>query len=379
MGALAASSALFFLTEAGFGVIGPLWAAQDLSLGNDEWAFLRAANALGGFGGILMLGLLAERFGSSLTSALALLGFGLALAGLGAGIDTVLPMAALGAFSAIVYVGYNTLTQRLPGERAGLANAIYRATGAVAAIVAPMLATQAAHAWGRYGPVLIAGSVLAALAGLLILAAGERGSGRSFAATLAAFRRWFGSPPLLSFIALTRAFGIAAAPVGAFAALRFTRELGLGGAQFGALCSAIAVVSLLALLVSGWIVERLGASRTLALAWAGCSAAALTLGLSDSLATSIAAYALFVPLHAMCSVPLSLWSSRIIDAAPDRAGHNAVFTVQKLYQSGVTMVAMALLGLLEPAVGMSVLMWCGGLLGLPLAALVLRLGVAQRT
>ncbi len=220
---------------------------------------------------------------------------------------------------------------------------------------------------------------LAATAGLVMLAAGERAPGRSFTATLAAFRRWFVSRPLFSFIALTRAFGIAAAPVGAFAALRFTRELGLSGAQFGALCSAIALASLLALLASSWIVERLGASRTLALAWIGCSAAALTLGVSDSPAASIAAYALYMPLHAMCSVPLSLWSARIAETAPDRAGHNAVFTVQKLYQAGVTMAAMALLGLLEPLIGMATLIWCGGVLGFPLAALVLRLGVAQRT
>jgi len=39
---------------------------------------------------------------------------------------------------------------------------------------------------------------------------------------------------------------------------------------------------------------------------------------------------------------------------------------------------MALLGALEPVVGMGTLMWCGGLLGLPLAFAVMRLGVAQK-
>lgn len=382
MGALALSSAFFFLTEAGFNVIGPLWAAHDLGLGNDDWAWLRSANALGGFVGILALALLAEHLGSRLMSALALAGFGLALAGLGVGIGTVILMAVLGAFSSIVYVGYNTLTQLAAGERAGLANSIYRATGAIAAIVAPTLATQAADAAGRYGPVLIAGAVLTGLAGIAILADGAGAPGgaarRGFAAAFAGFGRWFRAPPLTAFIAITRAFGVAIAPVGAFAALRFTRELGLSGAQFGALCSAIAVGSLAIILASGWIVGRIGVSRALAIAWAGCSVAALALGLSDSPAIAIAAYALFMPLHAMCSVPLSMWSSHIAGGGQDGAAHHAVFTVQKLYQSGVTMLAMALLGLLEPYLGMSALMWCGGLLGLPLAAAAARLGVAQR-
>lgn len=382
MGALAASSWFFFLAEAGFNVIGPLWAAHDLSLGNDQWAFLRSANALGGFAGILALGLAAEHLGSRLTSALALAGFGLALAGLGIGAGTVWLMTVLGAFSSIVYVGYNTLTQLASAERAGLANSIYRAAGATAAIVAPALATQAAHSFGRYGPVMVIGAALVGLAGIAILACdapgAERGARRPFGESLAGFGRWFRSPALLSFIATTRAFGVATAAVGAFAALRFTRELGMSGAGFGALCSAIAVASLAALLASGWIVERLGSSRTLALAWAGCSTASLALGLSDSLAVAIAAYAVFVPLNAMCSVPLSLWSGRIAGGAPGGAAHNAVFTVQKLFQSGITMLVMALLGLLEPVVGMSALMWCGGLLGLPLVAVVLRLGVAQR-
>ncbi|MGQ0383874.1 MAG: MFS transporter [Gammaproteobacteria bacterium] len=382
MGALAASSGLFFLAEAGFNVIGPLWAAHDLGLGNDDWAFLRSANACGGFAAILALGLLAERLGSRLASALSLGGFGLALAGLGVGAGTVALMALLGAFSSIIYVGYNTLTQQVAVGRAGLANAIYRASGAIAAIVAPTLATQGAPVFGRYGPVMVAGALLVGLAGVAVLAIGGSGTAsarrRPFGESFTGFRRWFRSRPLLSFIALTRAFGVATAAIGAFAALRFTRELGLSGAGFGALCSAIAVVSLAALAASGWVVDRLGPSRTLGIAWAGCSAASLALGLCDSPAIAMTAYAVFLPLHALCSVPLSLWSAQLAGEAPDGAGHNAVFTVQKLFQSGVTMLAMALLGVLEPLVGMSTLMWLGGVLGLPLAAAVLRLGVAQR-
>ena len=102
------------------------------------------------------------------------------------------------------------------------------------------------------------------------------------------------------------------------------------------------------------------------------------MGISDSLAFAIAGYALFAPLQALCSVPLSLWSSRIATAADGGPGEAAVFTVQKIFQCGVTMLVMALLGVLEPMVGMGALMWFGGLLCFPLAWIVRRIGAEQR-
>jgi nitrate/nitrite transporter NarK len=378
MAALATSTALFILVDAGFNVIGPLWATRDLGLANADWAWLRSVSEFGGFVTILALGILAEHLGARWMSALALAGAGLALAGLGVGAGTVALMAVLGAFTSIIYVSFNTLAQRVSSRRQSLANAIYRAAGASAAIVAPALATQAARQLGAYSPVLVAAAVVQGLAGLAIACYPDpesaRPVARPLAATLAAYRQSFTLRPLLSFIAVTRGFGIAVAAVGAFAALRFTRELGLGEPAFGLLCSIIAVGNLLALAASGWIVDRMGPLRTLAFAWSGCSAAAIALGLTDSLALAIAAYAVFVPLHALCSVPLSLWSGRITDAAgPGGPSQNAVFTVQKVFQSGATMLAMAALAALEPLVGMGALIWGGGLLGLPMAFAVLRL------
>lgn len=378
MTALAASTALFILVDAGFNVIGPLWATRDLGLTNADWAWLRSVAEFGGFVSILALGVLAEHLGARWMSALALVGSGLALAGLGLGANTVALMAVLGAFGSIIYVSFNTLAQRVSMRRQSLANAIYRAAGAGAAIVAPTLATQAAEQFGAYSPVLVAAAIVTGLAGLAIAcypdATPGRAAPRPLAETLAVYRRCFTLGPLLSFIAVTRGFGIAVAAVGAFAALRFTRELGLGETAFGLLCSIIAVGNLAALLASGWIADRLGPGRMLAFAWIGCSLAAVALGLADSLAPAIVAYAVFVPLHGLCSVPLSLWSGRIVEGAgPGGLSQNAVFTVQKLFQSGVTMLAMAALAALEPVVGMSALIWGGGLLGLPMAYAMLRL------
>ena len=141
MAVLASSTALFALVESGFRVIGPLWATQDLGLGNAEWAWLRSAGEFGRFASILTLGILAERFGTRWMSVIALLGAGLALAGLAAGTGTIWLMTLLGAFISIIYVGFNTLAQQVSSRRQGLANAIYRAAGAGAGGVAPAAGT----------------------------------------------------------------------------------------------------------------------------------------------------------------------------------------------------------------------------------------------
>lgn len=385
MAILAISAGLYLLVDSGFNVIGPLWATRDLGLDNAGWAFLRSASELGGFVSVLAFGVLSERIGTRRTSALALGGAGLTLAALSllgsAWLMAVSLMTVLGAFISTIYVNFNTLAQRVSEEKQSLANAVYRAAGASAAIVAPTLATQAAHVAGGYRPVLVAAAVLLGIAAFVILRFAEPPDAPAPAPlreVLAGYRRAFTLRPLLAFVAISRGFGIAIAAVSAFAALRFTRELHLSEPAFGALCSAIAVVNLLALLASGWIVDRLRPSRALGLAWLGCSAAAIVLGLSNSLLPAMLAYALFVPLLAMCSVPLSLWSTHVAGgAAPAGPGQATVFTVGKVFQSGTTMLVMALLGVLEPRFGMSTLMWCGGLLGLPLALIVVALGRAR--
>jgi len=314
-------------------------------------------------------------------SAIALGGAGLTLALLST-LGGPWLMAVLGAFISIIYVNFNTLAQRVSERRRSLANSIYRAAGAAAAIVAPTLATQMAQLAGSYQPVLVAGSVLLGIAGVTILwfsePADHAPAPRPLREIISSYVRTFTLRPLLVFIAVSRAFGMAIAAVSAFAALRFTRELHLSEPAFGALCSIIAVGNLVAVLAAGWLVDRLRPSRALGLAWLGCSGAAIVLGTSDSLLPAMLAYALFVPLLAMCSVPLSLWSSHVADqsgiSGPSQA---SAFTVSKVFQSGATMLAMALLGVLEPLFGMSTLMWCGGVLGVPFALIVMVLGRAR--
>lgn len=379
MAVLASSTALFILVDSGFNVVGPLWATSDLGLDNAGWAFLRSAAEFGGLITIVGSGILSDRLGARRMSALALLGAAMAMAGLAAQIATLWLMMILGAFVSTVYVSFNTLAQSVSCERQSLANAIYRAAGAFATVLAPVIATQAGQATGDYASVLWVGSLVLAISAGLILFYSEQATpapSRSFRQLLNAYGRGFTTRPLLAFILLTRGFGAALAAVSAFAALRFTRELSLSEPDFGVLRSSVAVASLVAVLGSGWVVDRLRPSRTLAIAWFGCGLASLVMGLSDSLRVTVIAYAIYAPLLTTCSVPLSLWGSHI--AQGDGPGQTTVFTVAKVFQSGITMLSMALLGVLEPLLGMTTLMACGGLLALPFAVGIMRLGREQK-
>jgi MFS family permease len=259
MAVLATTTALYIFVESGFMVVGPLWATRDLGMDNAGWAFLRSASELGGLISVLFLGILAERLGPRRTSAIALFGGGLLLAAISTGRATAGLIAFYGAFVSITYVSFNTLAQRVSTRRQSLANAIYRAAGAAAAIAAPVVGTQAAHMTGSYAPVIRAAALILGLAGLAILFYPEPPGShrpRSFSESLSGFARCFRMPPLLAFIALTRTFGIAIAAVGAFAALRFTRELHMSIFQSG--------TTMLVMLVLGLLEPRVGMQTLMA-------------------------------------------------------------------------------------------------------------------
>lgn len=374
MSALATAAALFALVNSAFDVVAPLWAAGDLGLDAAGWARLRSLRMTGTFAGILVLGMAAERVGSRRMAAISLAGAALALAAMaGSGARAVAWLfPVFGALVSAAYVNFNALTQRVSATRQGLANSLYRGVGSAMAIVAPALATGAASRLGAYAPVLAAAAMVMGLAAAAILAypeapvATERTQLR---AAVAGYQRAFAHRGLLAFVLLEQLWWCSQAAVGTFAALRFTRQLGMSEPAFGLLCTTAGAFGLLVTLASGVLVERWPLSRVLASAWVACCLAAVALGGSGTLGVSIAAFLVWAPLAAMTAVPTSIWVGRTaVGASPATA-----FTVHKIAQSGMIALAMALLGLLEPLVGMAALIWGGGLLGLPLAVVMLRL------
>jgi MFS family permease len=154
--------------------------------------------------------------------------------------------------------------------------------------------------------------------------------------------------------------------VAAFTALRLTRELHLGEPAFGVLFTIGAGLCLVATLVTGALVERFPLGRVMGLFWIVCAVASVVVGLGDSLVWSIAASLTLSVFWGITSVPGSLWLSRV-------GGANATtFTVHKIFQAGSMTAGMALVGWLEPIVGMRQLFFIGGLVGLPLALVMWR-------
>lgn len=369
MSVLAASAALFAISNSAFDMLAPLWATSDLGLDAAGWAHLRSLRFVGTFVGILALGVLAERLGSRRMASLSLALGGCALACMGLGLPwlVTLCMPLFGALVSTTFVNFNALTQQVSRQRQGLANGIYRGIGAGMAVVAPLAATAIASRAGSWAPVIDLAAFATAVGGLIILLyPEERGDGRSLREVLRGFAAAARNRPLWRFIVLDQAMAFAQGAFAAFAALRLTRQLGLSEAAFGAVCTVGACLGLAAVLAAGLLVPRIPLAWGMATAWTLSTAGSLLLGLSDALPLGIAAALLVAFGWPITSVPGSMWIGLTGGASA------TAFTVHKIVQAGVAAMAMGLMAWLEPLTGMRPLLVAGGLLGIPLIVLILR-------
>lgn len=99
--------------------------------------------------------------------------------------------------------------------------------------------------------------------------------------------------------------------------------------------------------------------------WVGVASAACSVvcGLTDVVWINMAAYLAFLALTSLLIAPTSMWVSRTAGAG----SQTAAFTVHKIITALTVALAMAVLGWLEPRIGMRHLFLYGGLLGLPCA------------
>jgi len=369
MSALAACAALFAISNSAFDMVAPLWATSDLGLDAAGWAHLRALRFTGTVVGILALGVLAERVGSRRMAALTLALGGCALACMGLGLPwlVALCMPLFGALVSTTFVNLNALTQQVSRQRQGLANSIYRSIAAGMAVIAPLAATALAGCFGAWSPVLHLAAFATALGGLFILLyPEERGDGRSLRAVLRGFADTARNRGLWRFIVLDQAMAFSQGAFAAFAALRLTRQMGLGETAFGLVCTLGACLGLVAVLAAGLLVQRIPLAWGMATAWVLSATGSLLLGVGDHVAFGIAGTLLVAFGWPITSVPGSMWISLA-------GGANATaFTVHKIVQAGVAAAAMALVARLEPLTGMRPLLIAGGVIGLPLAMLILR-------
>jgi MFS family permease len=359
-------------------VVLPLWVTHDLGLGAGDWARLRSLRFAGVLVGVIVLGAISDRFGQRRLGVVCLVGSGLATisfaCGTRIGVWTCMPV--LGALVSTVMVNLNTMTQAVSAENQGVANTIYRAVGAAAGIAAPIAATALALAWGGYPWVFVLLGCLLLLAAAVLAWYPETHALPPLAPLREEFHHlWqgyaqaLGQREMLRFIHVSQLCGNLAAGVSAFAAIRFTRELGLSDQAFGALGTAAGALSFLLIVTGAWYLDRVSLRRLHAVLGLAAGAGACLLGAGDSVALSCAGFLLAVPMGAMAIAPSSMWVSR----AAGTATQGAVFSVYKVVSALYVSTSMALLGLLEHWLGMRQVIFWGGILsaGVALAFLLL--------
>jgi MFS family permease len=282
----------------------------------------------------------------------------------------------LGSVVSTAFVNLNTLTQQISDRRQGLANSIYRTIYAVTGIIAPVVVTGLAIVFGGYSGVLILlACLLAVSAATLFAYPGESVPSSLGSIRLEAERMWHGyrtitkKRPLMKFFHLSLGWGALLTSVGTFAAIRFTRELGLSDQQFGTLSAVAGTLTLTVTMLFALILDRVSLRKIHIPAMLAASSFAILMGLGDSLVLSIIGFLGFGPIAGVMIAPSSMWVGRA--AGPDSL--TAGFSVHKVLMSFYVALASALFGILEHLIGIRLVLLATGIAGLPLALAFIRL------
>lgn len=353
-------------------VVLPLWVTGELGYSAGQWAQLRSLRMWGVVGGVLFLGAFSDRFGQKTIGAVCLfcVAILMGLLGLGKSDSIWLLMPLLGALMSTAFVNLNTLTQQVSDQRPGLANTIYRSIGAGTAIVAPVIVTTLALLWSGYTSVFLLIAVMALIAAGAILFFPEESNYSSWDGLRTELRRlhqgYMGAlrqAELMRFLHVVSLWYAVFAGVGAFGAIRFTKELGQSDQQFGVLTSAGAILTFFLTIGAGFILDRISLRRLHITISSIASAFALLMGLSDNLLLSGIGYVLATSTFTTIVGPSSMWVSRT--AGPELQG--AGFTLFKISNAFYVAFIMALLGILEHWVSLRFIFLGVGLCGFGMA------------
>lgn len=372
MAIIAASSLCISTFTSGFDTILPLYVTRELGYSAGDWAQLRSLRFAGVLVGVLVLGILSDRFGTRKFGVLGLWGGGLLaiLAGLlgGRGLGIIIPV--LGALVSTAFVNLNTLTQLVTEQRAGLANSIYRSVGAGATIVAPFLATALAGYWGGYPLVFVVLGACMLLAGGVLLRHPEVNPPLAKAPFREEMRRlgkvyqaaWAVRPLILVIVAQAVYFGLMGASV-SFAAIRLTRQLPLSDQEFGVLASVGGALGLGCILLSTRWLDRSRLHYLHAICGSAMSVCILVMGWGRSVPLAMAGFLGSAALMGMMVGPLSLWVARV--AGP--CSLTSAFAVHKLVSAALLSLAILLMGVVESSLGLNAVFLLPGALGILLA------------
>lgn len=374
---LAVTGALMSFACSGYDFLCPLWIVEDLHYAKSQWAQMRSLRFAGVTIGVIFLGALSDRFGQRRIAAWCLFGMAAILLLLGCGWSQGIwyTMPFYGAFASTMFVNLNALTQIVSAQRQGLANTIYRGVNAATAVLAPFAVTFLRGAWHGYLWVLLTLALLFVISGLVLLLHPNDVAPRA----LAPLRRelaqlWSGyrvalrQRALVRYIHISQIWGNVMIGVSTFAALRFL-ELGRSAPEIGVIGTAAGVMALAATIAIGFILDRVSLRRVHIVIGIASGLASLLMGLGNNLWLTIFAYILFVALTNMLLSPISMWVSR----AAGESTLTAAFSLHKVLAAFYVTAATMLAGYLEQWVGMRMVFFTGGALGIALACCYLLL------
>ena len=365
MTVLSSSALLFALVTTGLDILFPLWVTSGLGMSPAEWAELRSMRFKGVFVGVILLGTLADRFGTRRISVYSIYVLSATLALMGSGHQQLvwLLMPVLGALMSTVFVNMNAMVQLVSDRYQGVANSIYRSVGALAGIVSPVLVTGMAAWWGGYAAVLYVLAALLFCAGLLLhqhppdpLSTSLQPLRKEFVALLGQYLTALRERPLINYILISQVWSNCLGAIGVFAAIRFTLELHLSDQQFGFVSTLGAALVFLAIAASGFILDRVSLRRLHCIAGVVAGLACMVMGASHSLALSILGYYVSIVSSTPLVGPISMWVSR----AAGSASQTSAFSIHKVLSALILFLAIDLFAWLEPMIGIQrLLFYCG--------------------
>ena len=309
---ISAASVVITLSNTAWDVLGPLWTSGQLRLGAADWAHIRSLRYTGTLLGTFLIGLAASVWGPKTLGIASFLIASASLALIAAGGERAIYLAIplFGASVSAAYVALNVCIQLVGTERQARANSLYRIVGAAVAIVAPVSATGLAALLGYAWALAIFALVLAL--GALCLAwhpgIAVNRTGDNFLASLTRIVKRSG---LVKFLCIEQGFALCTIGVGAFTALRFSKDFACPDTLVGTFMTLAALAGFLGTMMSFRIQGLLGIRRTLILAFPAMAIAWMGFGLAPTRELALAALVVGSWSVGLSSAPVSYTVARL--------------------------------------------------------------------
>lgn len=356
------------LAIAAFASVLPLYASQNLGMTEAQYARLTSVRMTGTMLGVIVLGAIADRFGTrSTTIALLLIG-GLLHAVMGLSPLTlfVALMPVIGAVASAIFVNLNYLTQAVGEARQGWSNTLYRASGMLASIIAPIVATRLLN-W----PITLYGAIGATLAVSTVFVIGYpireprnrfAGWGVEFRTMWLMYRGALRRRHLVVLIVSTGLWHTMALAAMTFIPLRLTEELGVSNSAYGAIVAASSGMAMTVLLTLGPVLSRVSVRRVTFVTQAVATVCLIALAFSNSVTLTVVLYVLFTAAMTSAVAPMFMWVTR----ARGPASITAAMSTQKVLGAGLAASGAMIFALIQPWIGTTWLLLVAGVLSIPL-------------